>query len=28
MVGMAVLLMLILVISYQDIVRWVTGGTF
>ncbi len=28
MVGMAVLLMLILVISYQDIVRWVSGGTF
>ncbi len=28
MVGMAALLTLILVISYQDIVRWVTGGSF
>ncbi len=28
MVGMAVLLVLILVISYQDVVRWVTGGSF
>lgn len=28
MVGMAVLLMLIVVISYQDIVRWASGGTF
>lgn len=28
MVGMAVLLTLIVVISYQDIVRWVTGGSF
>jgi regulator of sigma E protease len=28
MVGMAVLLMLIVVISYQDVVRWVSGGSF
>ena len=28
MVGMAVLLMLIVVISYQDIIRWVSGGSF
>ncbi len=28
LVGMAVLLMLILVISYNDIVRWVSGGSF
>jgi regulator of sigma E protease len=28
MVGMAVLLTLILVISYQDIVHWVSGGAF
>jgi len=28
MIGMAVLLVLILVISYQDVVRWVTGGSF
>ncbi len=27
-VGMAVLLLLILVVSYQDIVRWVSGGSF
>lgn len=26
--GMAVLLVLILVISYQDIVRWISGGSF
>ena len=28
MVGMAMLLMLILVISYQDVARWVGGGSF
>jgi regulator of sigma E protease len=28
LVGMAVLLTLIVVISYQDIVRWVSGGSF
>lgn len=28
MVGMAVLLLLIALISYQDIVRWVSGGAF
>jgi regulator of sigma E protease len=28
MVGMAVLLLLILVVSYQDVVRWVSGGSF
>jgi regulator of sigma E protease len=28
MVGMAVLLFLIAVISYQDLVRWITGGSF
>lgn len=28
MVGMAALLLLILVISYHDIVRWVSGGSF
>lgn len=28
MVGMAVLLLLIALISYHDIVRWVTGGSF
>lgn len=27
-VGMALLLLLILVISYQDVVRWVSGGSF
>ncbi|GAC1445560.1 MAG: RIP metalloprotease RseP [Chloroflexota bacterium] len=28
LVGMAVLLLLIMVVSYQDIVRWVSGGSF
>jgi regulator of sigma E protease len=28
MVGMAALLLLILVVSYQDVVRWVTGSAF
>jgi regulator of sigma E protease len=28
MVGMAILLTLILVISYQDVVRWISGGAF
>jgi regulator of sigma E protease len=27
-VGMAVLLLLILIVSYQDVVRWVSGGSF